>query len=453
MPMTIADLIVRSVAELPDRTSPEDWPEAMIVTDAELRSIVNRHVAETFGHDNARVSASPGDRTKAIMAMVRPLNGLMAYNAKSDCEKIEQEVAALEADLMQQALRADTAPHGAFGGTMHCRHCGAPSGAHRADYARVERSPLGIAAAMANCALGATLDGYPFKDEEIKDIRRRLTEALTGTVSEVGLQEAARAVLHDAKWLADAYEQNAAMAARFKALGDALAKNPNPTVAAVIDAPGPRHGWIPVGDRLPEGDDVVWIRVAATPIDNPMPWMGSGHYCRDDPFRDDPYWEAAGPLGWASPIDVTHWQPLDAKTEVPRPSEGRDFVKEARARFRLDSNVSYPSRVAANDVRRFIHEIADAYERLRILYMATCAVVHNLKAASPLPGPRPMRRLPYASPGDPRMAPMPLLRWGPRDPYPSVQCPHRVVPGMTEALACTRCGEPLPVCASNGPRP
>jgi L-aminopeptidase/D-esterase-like protein len=38
--MDIVDLIVRDVAELPDRTSPDDWPEAMIVTATELRQII-----------------------------------------------------------------------------------------------------------------------------------------------------------------------------------------------------------------------------------------------------------------------------------------------------------------------------------------------------------------------------------------------------------------------------
>lgn len=33
--------IVRDVAELPNRSSPEDWPEAMLVTAAELTSIVH----------------------------------------------------------------------------------------------------------------------------------------------------------------------------------------------------------------------------------------------------------------------------------------------------------------------------------------------------------------------------------------------------------------------------
>ena len=37
--------IVRDVAELPDRNSPEDWPEAMLVTGDELSDIVNRALA------------------------------------------------------------------------------------------------------------------------------------------------------------------------------------------------------------------------------------------------------------------------------------------------------------------------------------------------------------------------------------------------------------------------
>ena len=40
----IAAVIV-DVAELPDRDSPEGWPEAMIVTGEELRTIIERHVA------------------------------------------------------------------------------------------------------------------------------------------------------------------------------------------------------------------------------------------------------------------------------------------------------------------------------------------------------------------------------------------------------------------------
>ena len=37
------DSVLRDVAELPDRNSPEDWPDAMLVTGAELRQIIVTH--------------------------------------------------------------------------------------------------------------------------------------------------------------------------------------------------------------------------------------------------------------------------------------------------------------------------------------------------------------------------------------------------------------------------
>ncbi len=40
MNMEWIDNVLRDVAELPDRNSPEDWPEAMLVTGAELRQII-----------------------------------------------------------------------------------------------------------------------------------------------------------------------------------------------------------------------------------------------------------------------------------------------------------------------------------------------------------------------------------------------------------------------------
>ena len=36
----LIDGVIRDVAELPDRTSPADWPDAMLVTADELRSIL-----------------------------------------------------------------------------------------------------------------------------------------------------------------------------------------------------------------------------------------------------------------------------------------------------------------------------------------------------------------------------------------------------------------------------
>lgn len=54
-----------------------------------------------------------------------------------------------------------------------------------------------------------------------------------------------------------------------------------------------------------------------------------------------------------------------------------NWPAEARKRYPLGTNISYPSRAAAENVRRFIHELADAYERLAILYEATCAVANK----------------------------------------------------------------------------
>ena len=44
----VADEVVQAVAELPDRSSPEDWPEAMLVTSQELRDIVEQAVASAL---------------------------------------------------------------------------------------------------------------------------------------------------------------------------------------------------------------------------------------------------------------------------------------------------------------------------------------------------------------------------------------------------------------------
>jgi hypothetical protein len=41
---TTIDSIIRSVAELPDRTSPEHDPTQMTVTESELRDILWRHL-------------------------------------------------------------------------------------------------------------------------------------------------------------------------------------------------------------------------------------------------------------------------------------------------------------------------------------------------------------------------------------------------------------------------
>jgi hypothetical protein len=42
------DLIVQDICELPDRSSPDDWPEAMLVTPDELRRIVVSRFRQVF---------------------------------------------------------------------------------------------------------------------------------------------------------------------------------------------------------------------------------------------------------------------------------------------------------------------------------------------------------------------------------------------------------------------
>jgi hypothetical protein len=59
----IFDLIIRDVAELPNRTSPEDWPEAMIVTDEELRTILR----ERLDVDSVRL-VGPSDNSQVALA-------------------------------------------------------------------------------------------------------------------------------------------------------------------------------------------------------------------------------------------------------------------------------------------------------------------------------------------------------------------------------------------------
>lgn len=46
---TIATAIVKRVAELPNRSSPDDWPQAMLVTGEELRRIIMEEVDAEIG--------------------------------------------------------------------------------------------------------------------------------------------------------------------------------------------------------------------------------------------------------------------------------------------------------------------------------------------------------------------------------------------------------------------
>lgn len=58
----IAEQVVRDVSELPDRSSPEDWPEACLVTGDELHAIVVRTIEE--------LSAVPPESLSALADIV-----------------------------------------------------------------------------------------------------------------------------------------------------------------------------------------------------------------------------------------------------------------------------------------------------------------------------------------------------------------------------------------------
>lgn len=59
----IAQGIVREVAELPDRTSPEDWPDALLVTADELVAILTSYLlsADQAGHSRGYREAEISD--------------------------------------------------------------------------------------------------------------------------------------------------------------------------------------------------------------------------------------------------------------------------------------------------------------------------------------------------------------------------------------------------------
>ena len=90
--------VLRDVAELPDRNSPEDWPEAMLVTGAELRQIIITHapaepvnarltdndVVDLFQAWNTTYGTSHADLIRAVETAVLERNGLNPQ-AKGDC--------------------------------------------------------------------------------------------------------------------------------------------------------------------------------------------------------------------------------------------------------------------------------------------------------------------------------------------------------------------------------
>ena len=80
--MELIDNVLRDVAELPDRNSPEDWPEAMLVTGAELRQIIITHApAEPV---NARLLEALSALLDDIEALIGESAGVYGLHLNGD---------------------------------------------------------------------------------------------------------------------------------------------------------------------------------------------------------------------------------------------------------------------------------------------------------------------------------------------------------------------------------
>lgn len=99
------ELIIRDVAELPDRTSPEHWPEALILTSDELEEILSKHLTESFTaikkaseliwFDNGVVNS-----LEPLGAKLALLEAWLIQQPEVDLMKIESDLAQLsEAEL------------------------------------------------------------------------------------------------------------------------------------------------------------------------------------------------------------------------------------------------------------------------------------------------------------------------------------------------------------------
>lgn len=71
---TLVDRIVQRVAELPDRASPDDWPEAMLVTADELRTIVDDELGRSQVKPCADCGAIKGHAPDCIGELTRYLD-------------------------------------------------------------------------------------------------------------------------------------------------------------------------------------------------------------------------------------------------------------------------------------------------------------------------------------------------------------------------------------------
>lgn len=85
--LTFADRVVERVAELPDRTSPEDWPEAMLVTADELRHIVTTQLVSAAlpaPSGSPQVQEEKDDLSRVESGATIPPTGSTAQSSTGD---------------------------------------------------------------------------------------------------------------------------------------------------------------------------------------------------------------------------------------------------------------------------------------------------------------------------------------------------------------------------------
>ncbi|MEJ5125811.1 hypothetical protein WH367_07105 [Comamonas sp. MYb21] len=103
----IADQVCMSVAELPDRNSPPDWPQAMLVTSDELRNIV----LDAINYAAQAVAAQPPAEVAVALAQLESacerraaITTVEVYNRLADLPGMS--IALLELDVARGQARA-----------------------------------------------------------------------------------------------------------------------------------------------------------------------------------------------------------------------------------------------------------------------------------------------------------------------------------------------------------
>lgn len=90
----VIERVLQDVADLPDRTSPDDWPEAMLVTGEELSAILQEALT-TYAEDNERDRLPKGH---VILEQADNLEGTVSQTVRRpDGSEYERRVDALEA--------------------------------------------------------------------------------------------------------------------------------------------------------------------------------------------------------------------------------------------------------------------------------------------------------------------------------------------------------------------